>query len=187
MTISKLSTRVKNSTGKMLIDNVKDNNEIQLVRITSSIEADANEDEESDVQDNVERIQNYGITSNPPRGSETVVVNIGGNKDHTVAIVTDSGEFRIQSLESGEVCIYSRFGQKILLSNTGDIVINDGTDSAVGFTALKTGIDLLKTQLNAFITVYNSHVAIPANDPAKIAIVATASIDASEVPEVKLP
>ena len=187
MTMSKLATRIKNSTGEMLIDNVKDGNEIQLVRISSSIADDANEDEESDVQDNVERLQSYGITSNPPRGSETLVVNIGGNKDHTVAIVTDSGEYRVQSLASGEVCIYSKFGQKILLSSTGDIVINDGTDSSVGFTALKTGIDLLKKQLNAFVAVYNAHIAIPANDPSKIGALATASIDLAEVPEVKLP
>lgn len=136
--ISRISNRIKQAVGKALIESVSDDNEIQLVKISGI---------DNEVQSNIERVQEYGITSNPPVGSGAVVLYIGGNKDHGVVVKTDSGEFRIQSLKSGEVCVYSKFGQKILLDENGDIVatLESGNSHIVGngddFVALAGVID----------------------------------------------
>lgn len=136
--ISRISNRIKQAVGKALIESVSDDNEVQLVKISGI---------DNEVQSNVERVQEYGITSNPPIGSGAVVLYIGGNKDHGVVVKTDSGEFRVQSLKSGEVCIYSKFGQKILLDENGDIVatLETGNSHIVGdgddFVALAGVID----------------------------------------------
>lgn len=176
---------IKNMIGQSLIDSIDDSDEIQLVKIAPDLDNAPSDGD--DVQDGVERIQEYGITSNPPRDSETVVLYPGGKKDSGIVIKVDSAEYRINSLESGEVCIYSMHGQKILLNKDGDIVFNDGTDFAVGFNELKNGFDLLKTQLNTFIGVYNSHAAKPANDPLLVGVPVTATIDLSKIEEIKLP
>lgn len=183
--ISRIANRIKQAVGLALIESVSDDNEIQLVKISGM---------DNEVQSGIERTQEYGITSNPPVGSGAVVLYIGGNKDHGVVIKTDSGEFRVQSLKSGEVCIYSKFGQKILLDENGDIILNDGTDYAAGFTDLKTGFDALRIELNAAISVINTHVhSGVATGPASSgplvtpAIPAVATIDAAKIEEIKIP
>jgi phage baseplate assembly protein V len=181
--IERIANRVKQYLGLARIDSVSDANELQLVKITGLA------DEE---QSNLERIQDYGITSNPPVGSEAVVLYVGGNKDHGVVIKTDSGEFRIQPLESGEVCIYSQHGQKILLDENGDIVFNDGTDFMVRFNELKTGFDQLVSDFNAHAhggsvdslagpcTILPPTTAVPPDS-------SSASIDSAKIEEIKIP
>lgn len=183
--IERMANKIKSSVGKALIESISDGNEIQLVKVSGL---------DNETQSDLERVQDYGLTSNPPIGSEAVVLYVGGSKDHGIVIKTDSGEFRVQSLESGEVCIYSKFGQKILLDKNGEIVFNDGTDFATGFTDLKTGFDLLRTELNAFVTVYGAHVhtgvlagTVSSGAPAAPAVAAVATIDAAKIEGIKLP
>lgn len=111
--IERMANKIKSAVGKALIEAVADGNEIQLVKVSGL---------DNETQSDLERVQEYGITSNPPIGSEAVVLYVGGSKDHGIVIKTDSGEFRVQSLASGEVCIYSQFGQKILLDQNGEII-----------------------------------------------------------------
>lgn len=166
-------SRIKSVVGKALIESVSDSNDIQLVKISGLAD---------EVQSNIERVQDYGITSNPPVESEAVVLYINGGKDHGIVIKTDSSEYRVQGLASGEVCIYSQFGQKILLDENGDIVFNDGTDFAVAFNELKTGFDNLKSYVNNLVLpVSTGGTAGPPVSPS------TASIDASKIDGIKLP
>ena len=181
--INKIANRIKSAVCKAIIESVSDGNEIQLVKIAGM---------DNDVQSGVERIQEYGITSNPPIGSEAVVLYVGGNKDHGIVVKTDSGEFRIQSLKSGEVCIYSQHGQKILLDENGDIVFNDGTNFMARFNELKSGFDQFKSDFNAHshsgsvdsvggaCTILPPTSAIPPEST-------SASIDAAKIEEIKLP
>lgn len=190
--LSRTANRIKAAIGKSLIDAAADDNEIQLVKISGM---------DNETQPDIERIQEYGMTSNPPIGSEAVVLYLGGNHDHGIVVKTDSGEFRIQSLKSGEVCVYSKFGQKILLDDNGEIVFNDGTDFMAGFTDLKSGFDQLKADHNALVLAVNTLVlpvigAVPlvpgvppvAGPPAPPpAIPSIATIDAAKIEEIKVP
>lgn len=64
-------------------------------------------------KDGMERMQNYGMTSNPPVGSEGLAVFVGGNSDHPVVICIDNREFRFKNLAPGEVVFYSDEGDSI--------------------------------------------------------------------------
>jgi phage baseplate assembly protein V len=178
--ISEIINKIKAGIGKALIESVVDTGAIQLVKIQLM---------ENEIQDGVERIQNYGLTSNPPAGSECVPVFVGGSRDHGVAVAVDCGAFRVTGLASGEVCVYSKFGQKILLKANGDTVFNDGTDYAVAFTDLKTAFDTLVGNFNAHI-----HTLVPPVPPAVAPTVSnvpsvgsTASMDGAKVAKVRLP
>ena len=58
-------------------------------------------------KDGIERFQNYGVTSVPHPGAEAVVVFLGGNRDHGIAIAVDDRRYRIKGLQNGEVAIYT--------------------------------------------------------------------------------
>lgn len=68
-----------------------------------------------------ELFQHYGLTSNPPAGTMAIVLPIGGRTAHGIIIATEHGSYRIKSLASGEVALYSQFGQAIKLRQDGGI------------------------------------------------------------------
>jgi phage baseplate assembly protein V len=102
---------------KSLIQLVDDSTKMQLVKVTLLSDED---------QDGVERVQEYGMTSNPPIGSEAVVVQCAGASDNLVCIKVDSATYRILGLLPGEVCLYSQFGQTIKFDLLGETIFNGG-------------------------------------------------------------
>lgn len=188
--IDRIIHRIKMFVAKALVESVDDTDQIQLVKINVL---------DGEVQDSIERIQNYGMTSNPPRDSEAIAIYLQGNRDHGVVIACDNSASRLNTLKSGEVCVYSEHGQTILMKSNGDIEItgtgdikfdantdielNGNTDFAVAFNDLKSGFDQLVTNFNAHIhpvTTAPGSTGIPATP-------STASIDASKVDTVKVP
>lgn len=73
----------------------------------------------------IPRIAEYGFTSNPPVGSEALVICGGGDRTNGVVIATSNAEFRIKALGPGEVAIHDNKGQSVILSAAG-ITINGG-------------------------------------------------------------
>lgn len=63
----------------------------------------------------MERFQDYGLTSVPPDKSEHVAVFIGGNRDHGIVIKCDNRSARLKGLEKGEVALYTDEGASIKL------------------------------------------------------------------------
>ena len=109
--VNKITRRMQNIVTKVLIKAVYDSDQIQLVKLSGLY---------NEVTDKVERIQNYGLTSNPPQNSEGISLCLSGDKDHQIVIACDSGMYRVQ-VDNGEVAVYSQYGQKILLAKNGDI------------------------------------------------------------------
>jgi len=62
-----------------------------------------------------ELFQHYGYTSNPPDGTMKVVQPIGGKTAHSIIIATEHASYRIKSLATGEVAIYTDEGDSIIL------------------------------------------------------------------------
>ena len=107
--VEKLISRVKLMIVKSLVDTINDTTEIQLVKIDGF---------DGDVNDGIERFQNYGFTSNPPAGeSEAIVANLGGDQSHPVVLVQDSGAYRKKDLENGETAHYHKSGSYILMKD----------------------------------------------------------------------
>lgn len=75
------------------------------------------------------RAQHYGLTTEAPAGAEVVVLAIGGGASNRVAIaeyLTDEPE-----IENGEVLLWSRTGQRVLLDKNGRISLDNGDGGTV--------------------------------------------------------
>lgn len=66
------------------------------------------------VQD-LEHAENFGFTSNPPAGSDCVVVPLGGKTSHGIIVTTTNGAYRITGLSDGETAVYNAAGAKMVL------------------------------------------------------------------------
>lgn len=68
-----------------------------------------------EMQDEVERLQDYGFTSAPHPGAEALVACTGGLRSHAVAIRVEDRRYRLKGLQAGEVAIYDDLGNQIRL------------------------------------------------------------------------
>ncbi|MGE4539205.1 MAG: phage baseplate assembly protein V [Desulfovibrio sp.] len=70
-----------------------------------------------------EVFQQFGFTSAPPAGSQCIVLPLGGKSAHSVIVATEHGNYRVQALKSGEVCVYNQAGAKITLKQDKVVAI----------------------------------------------------------------
>lgn len=100
------------------------------------------------------RAAHFGFVSEMPDGGEAILIAVNGGPDNRVAvadIVTDD-----PAIESGEVCLWTRNGQRVLLDKNGDVIIYPkaggkvliGDSSAGNCDAVVT-----KSELNACLQV----------------------------------
>lgn len=73
--------------------------------------------------DDVERIQTYGLSTNPPNGGDALVAFVGGNRDHGVVLAVNDRGSRPKGLKSGEVVLYNDQSVKLSLTADGDLAI----------------------------------------------------------------
>jgi phage baseplate assembly protein V len=109
-----LHRRIMNVAAGGVIESTNDQSGIQ--RQDQSLLADEG-------KDGVERFQNYGFSSHPLRGAETLTVFLGGGRDHGVILACDDRLFRIRGLAEGEVAIYSDEGDTIILKRNNLIEV----------------------------------------------------------------
>lgn len=103
--------------GKLTL--VNDGGPVQLVQISLG---------QSEAQDNMPRLAEYGFTSVPPSGSDALALFIAGDRSNGVVIATGNKSYRITGLADGDVAIYDSRGQKVVLTSAG---INIHTSLAV--------------------------------------------------------
>lgn len=63
----------------------------------------------------MEVFQHYGFTSRPHAGTEAVIIPLGGKTSHGIVIATENHQYRLTSLATGEVALYTDEGAKIVL------------------------------------------------------------------------
>lgn len=108
--------RVRGMISRAVVGPVNDTPKLQELQITIMA---------GQTPDGVERFQNYGITSVPHPGAESIPLAIGGSTGHTVVIAVDDRRFRLTGLRGGEVALYDDLGHKVHLTRDG-IVIDGG-------------------------------------------------------------
>lgn len=103
---------------------------------------------------NLEKAEEYGLSTYPKTGSQAIILSIGGNRDHAICINISDRRYRPTDLAEGEVAIYTHedstlsSGHRIHLKANGVIDVNCDTaninaESAVnidGGTGSLTGI-----------------------------------------------
>lgn len=110
--------RIMMTVARGIVTRVDDGKKMQIMQLNLQAE---------ETRANLERFQQYGITSNPHDGAEAAVVFVGGSRDHGLILAVDDRRYRLQSLEKGEVAIYTDEGDKILLGRGNNIQIETNT------------------------------------------------------------
>ena len=138
-----------------------------------------------DVQ-TVQLMNPAGENSNPPDGSQVLIIDIGAA--FKVAVATDDGIAPFGS--PGDKQIYSADGGIIKafinLLTSGIIELNGNNDFAVRFNALKTEFDKLKADYNLHTHIYSPGPGGPIATAMAIPQT-TADISSAKVDEVKMP
>lgn len=118
--LNPLRRAIAAAANRAVVHLVDDSSKTQLLQI------EAREDE---VREAVEHFQPAGFKSVPLAGSEAVVLAVGGNADHRVALAVHDKEARPTGWEPGEVGIFNL--------TTGD-VIRLHADGTIDITATAT-------------------------------------------------
>jgi phage gp45-like len=63
----------------------------------------------SERMEKIVRIQAHGFTSNPPKDSEAVIIQLGGRSDRTMVFGGEHKDHRPKDLEPGESAFYDAF------------------------------------------------------------------------------
>lgn len=105
---------------------------VQLVtswgRVTQSIDAKTAQVlqvklNNSETQDGIPRIAEFGFSSNPPLGSDVVVLFMGGDRSKGVVIGTGHQATRPTGLLAGETKVYDQWGKYIHFTAEGGIIV----------------------------------------------------------------
>ena len=100
-----------------------------------------------EVRSDLERLQNYGLTSHPPEGCEVLTGFVGGDQEHGFILSCDQREKRLKGLATGEVALWTdEEGQYIVLKRGGKVEISNGT-----FELIKIQNDLIKALQDGFV------------------------------------
>ena len=130
---------------------------------------------DEDVQ-SVELYRMPGEDYNPSDGTKVLIIEIGTSK----AAIAAADVAAVDDLAKGEREYYSDDGEArlatIRLDAESQVILNDGADNAVQFSAMQTAFDNLKSELNALVTAYNAHIHIT-----------TATVGATATPGVIAP
>ena len=133
-----------------------------------------------------------GVYCNTTTVGSPVIVGYINNKQKA-----ETGESRIFATNSS-----GTFKYNVWLRSDGTVLIGDSdtpasyTNFLTKFNELKTGFDLLRTEVNALVTSYNGHThlylpppiplaAIPTATPIPTGVPATATIDSSKATKIK--
>lgn len=113
-----LAQRLQLMVSRAVVKLVRDGLKLQGLQVT--LLAD-------EVRDDVERFQQYGLTSHPHPGAEALVVCVAGSRDHAVVVAVDDRRYRLQGLQQGEVALYTDEGDRVLLKRGGVIELTAAT------------------------------------------------------------
>lgn len=145
-----LLRRVQLSIAKVTLSGVSNSDKRQILQV------EVMDDEK---YSDIDRYEDYGMTSYPPSGSDGVGVCIGGGREGLVVIKMDHTDHRPNDLVEGEMCIYTDEGKQLYCKRGGVIQIGeDGTLTEINggsdFVALSQKVD---TALDEIKTIFNNH------------------------------
>lgn len=87
-----------------------------------------------DTDDDVEHAEPYGLASAGVAGAHVMVVDVGGDESHPVAISVSDSRYRPSGLTSGQVALYDATGKVILLASSGILLGGSGATKSVART-----------------------------------------------------
>jgi len=139
-----LARRVRLMVGRGVVELVDDSLKMQGLQVTLL---------DGEVRDGVERMQQYGFTGRPFKDAEALLVAVGGNRGHLVAVAIDDRRYRPKTLAEGEVALYTHEGIKVLCKVGGEVHLGDAPTDFVALAAsVKTQLDGIQGDLTILKT-----------------------------------
>ena len=141
-----------------------------------------------------QRYQLYGVTSEPPQGTEVILLAVNGGSSNRVAVAELPQN--VPAIEADEVLIWAKAGQRVLLNKDGDVVVYPATGRNVILGSASGGdCDPVVTRgelnsvLSSLRTAFNGHLhpTPSGNSSAPTATIASLSVDASPNVYAKKP
>lgn len=112
-TTDPLHRRLRALVGRGTVTGTDDSGRLQTMSLT------ARADER---RQDVERVQEFGLSSRPPAGSTAVYLAVGGSATHVVAVGCEHTS-RPTNLVDGEVVLYNAQGDYVRLHQSGEIEV----------------------------------------------------------------
>lgn len=112
--LERVARRVLLSLARALVTTVNDSGGVQMMQVKLN---------PLETRDNTPRVAEFGLTSNPPAGSDAFVVFLGGDRSNGVVLGTVHQASRPKNLAAGETMIYSQDGKQIYLTASGGILV----------------------------------------------------------------
>lgn len=113
-----IKQRVMMTIARGILELADDTKGIQLAKVTLM---------KDETREGLERVQNFGFTSNPPDQSEVVALFVGGNREHGFVVACDHRASRKKGLQKGECAVYTDDGTYIILKKGGEVEIKAAT------------------------------------------------------------
>ncbi|KVO95568.1 baseplate assembly protein [Burkholderia ubonensis] len=112
--LERVARRVLLSLARALVTTVNDAGGVQMMQVKLN---------PLETRDNTPRPVEFGLTSNPPIGSDAFVVFLGGDRSNGVVLGTVHQPSRPKNLAPGETMLYSQDGKYIYVTASGGIVV----------------------------------------------------------------
>lgn len=130
-----------------------------------------------DADDGVEFFQQYGFHSGPPAGSEGVVLRVGGERAHSIAIAFGLRTAAPGDLEQGEVALYHLNGTVLALRNDTSVELT--TPQGATITITPTGAIDVTPAPGQTVNLGPGEPSLPvarAGDPVAVTVSALATL-----------
>jgi phage baseplate assembly protein V len=113
-----------------------------------------------ELRDDVERFEDYGMTSHPFVDSEVLYLSVGGQRSHGIAVRVLDRRYRPKNLAEGDVCLFTDKGERVYLETSGDMLhlgakyaddfLAKATETEASDSAIKANVDALRTAINGW-------------------------------------
>ena len=155
-----LSNKIYSMIGRAILTAINNSGKVQTIQVKGIY---------GETLTDIDRIQEYGLETYPEVSGDTEVILIcpDGNREQAIAIKVGTRAYRPSTLNEGEVCLYDKFGNTILLKDgkivlTGDkIELNGSSKNFVTHTELNTALQSYNSQLTVFFTALYALLGVP--------------------------
>lgn len=148
-----VATRVRTMISRGIVKRIDDSKKLQTIQTAGFADG---------VRDGVERFQQYGFSSNPPPDSECILLAVGGQQGHVVAISVEDRTVRVKDIDTKDVALYTATNGIMVFVDDDGGVVHLGAKSAAEFVALadkvKSELDDIKSDIDAIKTHATTHI-----------------------------
>lgn len=120
--IERTFRRVQMLFGRARITFVDDSGPVQIMQVKMS---------DFETPDNRYRLAEFGLSSNPPVGSDALALHVAGDRTGGAIFATNHQPSRPKGLAPGETMLYSQDGKYVYLTASGGIVVEAKGQSVV--------------------------------------------------------